>query len=335
MPETIEQRGGWVTVRRVVAAKEVGMLLALLVLCAVILLSGQEARDAFLGTSNLQNVARRVAMLALFAIGETFVIIAAGIDLSVGSLIAAAGVLVARLMVKASVPMVPAMLIVLGLSAGVGLFHGLSITKLGLQPFVVTLATMLMLRGGALLLSANMPIPLTETQFGHFNAISNGMVVGVPIPCFILVGVAIPCIALLRGMAWGRQLYAIGGNEEAARLSGVNVHAVKISAYCLCSVLGGLSGMLDAALSRVGDHRAGLMYELRAIAAAVIGGSSLMGGQGSAIGTIIGAAIFVVVYNGINLVIEQDPSLWENLVVGATVLVAVLIDIMRQRRRRG
>jgi ribose transport system permease protein len=323
-------------VRRVVAIQEAGMLLALLALCAVILLSGQDAREAFLGPSNLQNVSRRVAMLALFAIGETLVIIAAGIDLSLGSLIAAAGVLVAHLMVKAGVGMAPAMLTVLGLSGCVGCFHGLCVTKLRLQPFVVTLASMLILRGSAKLLSPNMTIPLREANFGRFNAISNGDVAGIPVPCLILVGVAVPAVLLLRSTPWGRQLFALGGNEEAARLSGVNVHAIKIGAYCLCSALGGLSGMLDAALNRVGDPRAGVMYELRAIAAAVIGGSSLMGGQGSVIGTIIGAGIFVVLYNGINLVIKLNASLWENVVVGGAVLLAVLLDVARRWwRQRG
>ena len=124
MAEAIEQRGGWASLRRVVATKEVGILLSLLALCAVILLSGQETRDAFLGTSNLQNVTRRAAMLALFAIGETFVIISAGIDLSVGSLICASGVLVGHLMAKRGMPMGSAILIVLSLSACVGCFHG-------------------------------------------------------------------------------------------------------------------------------------------------------------------------------------------------------------------
>jgi len=319
---------------KLLKAKEVGLLISLLILLALILASGPRAREGFSGISNIQNLSRQIALLAIFAIGETFVIITAGIDLSIGSLIAFAGTLAASLLVKQGMGIAPTILIVLAVSGLIGWLHGLFVAKARLAPFVVTLASMLILRGFGRVLSPNQTIAIPEDRFGVFNYLSNGQPWGIPMPVMIMVAVAIPSIVLLRYTLWGRYLLALGSNEEATRLSGVNVHRMKIMAYMLCGLLAGLSGVLDAAYNRVGDPRAGVMYELRAIAAAVIGGASLMGGEGSVMGTILGACIFGVIYNGINIVLTKNASIWENVIVGAVVLVAALLDVIRQRRQR-
>ena len=335
---------GW---RRLVAAQEAGIFVALAVLCLIIVLatSGQ-----FLRPDNLQNITKRSALLAIFAMGETFVIITGGIDLSVGSLVALTGVLATKLMVDAGQPLWVAVLVVLGVSAGVGLFHGAAVTKLRFQPFVVTLATMLILRGAALNICNQEPIPVP----GHndFDALANGLAgrlpivaytdrglgpgwLQVPIPAYILLGEALIFGLALSATAFGRHLIAVGNNEEAARLSGVPVTRVKVAAYVICALMVGFSGVLEASLSGQGDYRAGQLYELMAIAASVIGGCSLMGGQGSVVGTILGAGVLIVIDNGINLA-GKNPSFWRDIVVGATVFLAVLVDIGRQwwRRRR-
>jgi len=320
---------------RLLRIKELGLLIALAILLALILASGPRAREGFSGISNIQNLSRQIALLAIFAIGETFVIITAGIDLSIGSLIAFCGVLVASLMVNQGVPMPLAIALVIVVSGLIGVGHGGLVTKARIAPFVVTLGSMLILRGAARVLSPNQTIAIPEDRFGAFNYLANGQPWGIPMPVIIMVVIAVPAVIFLRSTLWGRYLVALGGNEEAARLSGVNVHGMKTLAYMLCGLLGGLSGILDAAYNRVGDPRAGVMYELRAIAAAVIGGASLMGGEGSVFGTILGECIFAVLYNCINIVLTKNASIWENVIVGASVLIAALIDVLRQRRQRG
>ena len=335
---------GW---RRVVAAQEAGIFAALAVLCLLIILA---SHGQFLRPDNLQNITKRSALLAIFAIGETFVIITGGIDLSVGSLVALSGVVATKLMMDAGQPLWVAMAAVLGLSALVGLFHGTAVTKLRFQPFVVTLATMLILRGAALNICKQEPIPVPGR--GDFEALANGLAgrlplmvstdrglglgwLQIPIPAYILLGEALLFGLALSATAFGRRLIAVGSNEEAARLSGVPVTRVKVAAYVICALMVGLSGVLDASLSGQGDYRSGQLYELMAIAASVIGGCSLMGGQGSVVGTILGAGVLVVIDNGINLA-GRNPSFWRDMVVGATVFLAVLVDIGRQwwRRRR-
>ena len=319
---------------KLLRAKELGLLIALGLLLALIVASGPEARAGFSGVSNIQNLSRQIALLTIFAIGETLVIVTAGIDLSIGSMIAFCGVLVASLMVDYGVPMGWAILIVLVVSGLVGVIHGGLITKARIAPFVVTLGSMLILRGFAQVLSPNATIALRQDQFATFTYLANGQPGGIPMPVLLMVAIAIPAFVFLRYTLWGRHLLALGGNEEAARLSGVNVHRVKTLAYVLCSLLAGLSGILAASYLRVGDPRGGVMYELRAIAAAVIGGASLMGGEGSVLGTILGACIFGVLYNGINIVIKKNASVWESVIVGAVVLNAALLDVLRQRRQR-
>jgi len=298
----------------------------------LILISGEGPRESFLRPQNLQNLSRQVALLSIFAIGETFVVIAGGIDLSVGSLIAFSGVLTGMLMVDANLPAFPAILIVLAASMVVGVLHALLISRIGLQPFVATLGTMCILRGVSLLLTDSLPIPIVDEGF---TWLGNGRPAGIPTPVIVLAGVVFVTQIILRGTIHGKYIYALGSNEEATRLSGVHVDRVKIMAYAICSLLTGLAGVVFAAYARQGNPSSGMAYELNAIAASVIGGCSLTGGEGSILGTVLGATILSVILNGLNLVIRRNASLWEGVIVGTVVIVAVGLNTIRQKARKG
>jgi len=316
---------------RLVKSREMGTFASLVLLCLAIVLSSSETRHHFLDPTNLQNLSRQIALLSIFALGETFVIITAGIDLSVGSVIAFTGVLSAHLMMKAHWSPVPALLVGLLFSAGVGLVHALLIGWMNLQPFVATLGTMSILRSAALLMTSAVPIAVTVDSF---TFLGNGTWTGLPVPVWFLLGVIVLSAVFLHGTVYGKYTYALGSNEEAARLSGINVRGVKILAYVLCSALTGLAGILYAAYTMQGDPMGGVGYELNAIAAAVIGGCNLMGGEGSVLGTLIGASILSVILNGLNLMIKKNASLWEGVMVGTVVIAAVAFNALRARRNR-
>jgi len=305
-----------------------GIFLALLVICLFIISTG--AREAFLRPLNLQNLSRQIALLGIFAVGEALVIIAGGIDLSVGSLIAFSGVYCALLMAEHGWPLLTSILAVLAGSAFIGVVHALLIDRFNLPPFVVTLGSLCMLRSIALLRTNSMPVPVDLEAF-HF--LGNGRVAGIPVPVLFFVGVAGLGEGLMRLTPIGRYLYALGGNEEAARLSGLKIIRIKMVAYGLCSLLTGLAGVLYAAYNRQGMPGSGVAYELNAIAAAVIGGCSLSGGQGTVLGTVLGACILNVILNGINLIIRHNASLWEGVIVGSVVVLAVMFNSLRQQRR--
>ena len=318
-------------------SREAGMVVALLALCALILLSGERARGTFLSSENQRNLWRQVALLGIFAIGETFVIVTAGIDLSVGSVIAFTGVLAALCMSSPqtngvngpglSAPI--AVLAALAAALGVGAVHGLLVGWLNLPPFVATLGTMGALRSAARVITGAIPISVTNASFIFLG---NGKPWGIPAPFLIMGAAAVVSIVMMHATTWGRYIYAVGANEEAVRLSGVGVRRVKMLAYMGGSLLAGVAGVVHAAYNFQGDPAGGVAYELNAIAAAVIGGCSLAGGQGSVIGTLIGANIFCVVLNGLPLIIAVNASLWEGIVVGTVVIGAVTFNVLRQRR---
>lgn len=315
-----------------VRTREAGIFLSLLLIVVLILASGEGPRESFLRHQNLQNLSRQIALLSIFAIGETFVVIAGGIDLSVGSLIAFSGVLTGLLMVNAQMPAVPAILIVLCVSLLVGVLHATLISRIGLQPFVATLGTMCILRGVSLLLTDSLPIPIVDEGF---TWLGNGRPAGIPTPVIVLAVVALITQVILRGTVHGKYVYALGSNEEATRLSGINVDRVKVLAYAICSLLTGVAGVVFAAYARQGNPASGVSYELNAIAAAVIGGCSLTGGEGSILGTVLGATILSVILNGLNLVVSKNASLWEGVIVGTVVVAAVGLNTIRRRGRRG
>lgn len=282
----------------------------------------------FLTVSNLLNVAQQTAINAIIAVGLTYVIITAGIDLSVGSLAALAGVVVASLLQR-GVPVPVA--IAAGLATGFagGLVNGLLITQGRLPPFIATLGMMSVARGAALLYTDGRPI----SGFSDgFRWLATGTIGPLPVPVVLMGVVYVVAHLVLRWTRFGRYLFAIGGNEEAALLSGVPVRFHKTMVYGVCGLLSGLAAVVLTARLNSAQPIAGINYELDAIAAAVIGGTSLMGGQGSAFGTLIGALIMGVLRNGLNLL--GVSSFVQQLVIGTVIILAVLTDTLVKRPKR-
>jgi ribose transport system permease protein len=280
----------------------------------------------FLTISNLLNIAEQATIIAIIAVGMTFVIITGGIDLSVGSVLAFAGVVMAS--VLHSGLRLPLALIV-GLAAGLlcGLVNGLLITVGRLPPFIATLGMMSVARGAALMFTEGRPI----SGFSEgFRSLATGEVLRVPAPVIIMIGVYVIAHFVLRRTKLGRYTYAIGGNEEAALLSGINVKLYKTMVYGIAGLLSGLAAILLTARLNSAQPIAGMSYELDAIAATVIGGTSLLGGEGTVVGTLIGALIMAVLRNGLNLLVVS--SFIQQIVIGTVIIVAVLIDMALKRR---
>ena len=306
------------------AMREATILLALVALIVAV----AALNPKFLEPFNIGTVLRQVAFFGLIAIGETLVIVTGGIDLAPGSIIALSGVVVALLM-KKGMAITASVALTLLLCAAIGLWHGLFVTKLGVPPFIITLGTLSMARGAAAVITKGWPIIGLPKQFA---LLGQGEVLHVPVPTLFLVAVFVAAHIVMNHTALGRYIYAVGGNIEAARLSGINVDAVRNFCYIASALLAGLSGILIASRLEQGQPNVGVAYELQAIAAAVIGGTSLMGGEGSVLGTVIGASIMAVLYNAL-ILLEVSPY-WHDIAIGAVVVVAVTVDVLRARRRK-
>lgn len=300
------------------------------------------ASPAFFSVNNSMTILLQTAVIGMLGIGLTLVIITGGIDLSVGSTLALAGTS-AGLLVKSGMPVLPAMLLGVLVGALCGLINGLVITKMRITPFVATLGMMMMARGLALELTGAAPVSRLGESFSVLgngrlfriveqgpNGLPSVVFPGIPYPAILLLIVALMAAYLLRRRATGKHIYATGSNEEAARLSGVKVDRTKIIAYTLSGALAGLAGMV--LMSRLGTAQPneGIMYELDAIAAAVIGGASLMGGIGNIGGTMIGAFIIGILRNGLNM--AGVSAFIQQIIIGFVVILAVYIDQMRNRR---
>jgi ribose/xylose/arabinose/galactoside ABC-type transport system permease subunit len=303
-----------------------GIVVGLIVLCvcfAVFI-----PNHLFITPENIVNVANQIAVNCILAVGMTFIIITAGIDLSVGSVLAVCGVLAALAMggQQGPVTIVIALGVGMAVGGGCGFMSGLTVARAGLPPFIVTLAMMLMARGAAFVISHGKPVyNLPDT----FKIIGQAPQLAVPIPIYIMVGVVAAAWLLLSRTTFGRYVFAIGGNEEAARLSGISVAWVKTWVYAMSGLLCGLSGVILAAELGSGDPKSGQFYELDAIAAVVVGGTSLMGGRGSIFGTVIGALIIGVMNNGLSLLqVDQYP---QYIVKGAVILGAVMLDQVKKK----
>ncbi|MCE7985398.1 MAG: ABC transporter permease [Caldilinea sp. CFX5] len=302
--------------------------------------------DAFLSPRNLLNIVRQISVVGLIAIGVTMVIITTGIDLSSGSVLALSAVIVASLAQQPDwhdakfpglqLPLIVPILAALLVGAACGWVNGALIAGFRIPPFIATLGMMTVARGFALIYS-NRPVSgLTDS----FNYIGQGEIfkvmpvagqpdMGIPIPILILLAVAIAAHIMLNNTRFGRHIYAIGGNEQAARISGLNVGRIKIGVYTIAGLLAGLSGLVLT--SRIGSGQAGLGvgYELDAIAAAVIGGVSLSGGIGTIWGTMVGALIIGVLNNGLDLL--NVSAYWQTIVKGSIIVAAVIIDERKNR----
>jgi ribose transport system permease protein len=287
----------------------------------------------FLKLSNVLGVANQTAIYAIIAIGMTMVIITGGIDLGVGSLVALAAV-ASTLFIRNHggaealvTTAVQGTLLGILVCAACGLFVGFMVTKFHLPPFIVTLAIMMMASGLSFRLTEGQSIPnLPESFF----LLGGGQTLGVPNPVLLMIVLYIIAHVVMSRTVFGRYVYAIGGNEEAARLSGVPVKRMLLAVYTICGGLAGLGGVVLASQLRAGDPKFGLMYELEVIAAVVVGGTSLMGGQGKIFGTLIGAFTIAVIKNGMNL--TNVDAFNQKIVLGAVLLGAVLLDTLKRRR---
>ncbi|HVO72642.1 MAG TPA: hypothetical protein VMT35_01350 [Ignavibacteriaceae bacterium] len=282
----------------------------------------------FLTADNLLNVSLQASITAIIAAGMTFVILTAGIDLSVGSLVALSGVIATSLLkIDASAFIVFLIAILGGVLFGVvsGTAAGIFITKFKITPFIVTLALMTIWRGAAFVYTEGRPVwGLPET----FSTLGGDRILGVPIPTVIMLLVFISAHIVLTKTKFGRYVYAVGGNLEAARLAGIKTNQILISVYIISGVLSAISGILLASRMNSGQPNAGLMYELDVIAAVVVGGTSLFGGRGTIIGTFIGSMLIAVLRNGLNLI--NVGSYVQQVIVGAVILLAVLLDQLRK-----
>lgn len=282
----------------------------------------------FLNPVNLLNVLRQVALYGILGVGMTFVILTAGIDLSVGSIVAFAGVLGA-VMMEAGLPM-PVMFVVC-LAAGtlIGCFSGLGVAIWRVPAFIMTLGTMVMVRGFSLMLADGGTVN-PGSAADRFFWLGGGYLFGVPTPIYAFALVCVIAYAVLSHTAYGRAIFAFGSNEEAARLSGINVTLTNFSVYAISGFLAALSGLIFLSRLSVGDPNSGLGLELEAITIAVIGGTSLFGGEGGVVGTIGGAMILAIIANVLNLAGVSPFS--QQVVKGAIIVLAVLMETVRKRR---
>jgi ribose transport system permease protein len=309
-----------------------GILLTVITMTALL-------NPRFLGADNIQNTLRWSSLYAIISIGAAFVIITGGVDLSIGSVVGLSGTLLAVLLDK-KMPVALAVGIVLASSIAIGVIHGLLVTKMRLQPFIVTLCGLLIYRGLARVITDDQ-----SQGFGNVHEslrlLANGRPfslgpVAIPAPFFIMAAIAVAAGIALNRTVWGRYLFALGRNEQAARYSGIDTHRITLMAYVLCALLSGWGGILMALdLNSIQPAQFGNFYELYAIAAAVLGGCSLRGGEGSILGVVIGSAVMRVLYNAINIL--GIPNTWEFVIIGAVLLGGVITDELVRRwvaRRR-
>ena len=297
--------------------------------CSVLDLAGVVRTSTFLSSYNLENLLQRLGLFGVLSLAAAFVIVTGGIDLSIGSVVCVAGCVLPWLLRDLGLPPLPAMVLVLSLSAAIGLWHGLLVVGLGLQPFIVTLCGLLLYRG----IMRN----FTNDQTVSFEGVADGLRwiatgklpitadFGLPVPVLVLAVVAVGTSILWQRTVWGRHLFALGRNEEAARFAGIATGKLTVFAYVLCSLLAGLGGCLFGLdVNSVQASNFGNFYELYAIAGAVLGGVALRGGEGVVLGVVLGTALMQVLQNTINLV--GDSNQLEFAVVGGVILAGAAVD---------
>jgi len=308
--------------------KELGIFALLVVLCIVVAI----LNPRFLAPANLQNMARLIGMYGIFSIGIGMVIITGGIDLSVGSVFALLGVILSIMLTQWALPGAVAVLVVVAIASGLGLLHGLLVTRVRIQPFIVTLCGLLFYRGLARFIAGD------ETKgfgsaggFEKLQHLATGSLFHVPMPFVLMIVIGAVMWVVLHRSVYGRYLFAVGRNEEAARYSGINSRRIIASAYVLSGLMAGIAGVVLAFYTNsISPSSHGSFYELYGIAAAVLGGCSLRGGEGSIIGILIGAALLQVLQNLVNLL--GIPSSLNFAVMGAVILIGVIADQVFERR---
>lgn len=322
-PKTVEARRR--TLRGLWKRREFNVVYALVALSVLIYL-----RNANFGTLfNVQVILRQVAIFGLLALAEMLVVITAGIDLSVGSMVAFVGVVEALLVAKLGWPLPLALLVGLAASVLIGMYHGVAVSKWGIPPFIITLGSLSIWRGLATGVTKSYPVLIAHEGF---RWIGQGMLWIVPVPVAILIVVALLLAYLLNRTSLGRNIYAVGGNIEAARLSGIPVTRVLIVTYTLASFIVGIAGTIVAGRMAQGLPSVAGGYELNSIAATIIGGTSFFGGIGTVQGTLLGALLMAAIDN--SLILMGVSAYWYTLVVGTIIVLAVTIDVVSTNRRR-
>lgn len=300
---------------------QLAALLGLILICGILTVLSPH----FLTLSNFFNISRQAAVITIIAIGETFVILTAGIDLSVGSLVTLSSCSLALVMINTD-SIALGVLAGLATGLGMGLINGLLVAKAGLPPFIVTLGMLGIAQGAALV------ITFGRSMFGlppAFRFIGQGSIFGIPLPLIIILILSVVFHVLLTYNRLGRYILSVGGNEEATRLSGIDVDMVKTSAYLISGLTAAIGGIVLSSRINSAHPAAGQGFELDAIAAAVIGGTSLMGGEGTIIGTLIGSFMMAVIRNGLNLL--NVNTFWQQIVIGVVIIGAVWMDRVRKR----
>nr|WP_221380655.1 ABC transporter permease [Actinoplanes polyasparticus] len=321
--EPVAEPAGRRLVTRLAATPEIGVIATVIVLFIVF----SAASESFAGVSNLQTMGFDLAQYGILALGVSFVILTGGIDLSLGSVVALTAVVSAWLNARAELPAPAAIAVTLLLAAAIGVLHGVFVTRLGVPPFVTTLITLVAARGAALAITKGFPIDGVSETFTDLNAYR---VLLIPVPTAIFIVCCVAAWVFLERTYAGRQLYAVGGNREAARLAGIRTERRIMLAYVVSALCAGLVGVLITSRLSVGQPGVGQGWELTAIAAAVIGGISLSGGAGRVVGVAFGAILLVVINTG--LVILHVSPYYQQIVLGLVLAVAVTTDRIRSRR---
>jgi ribose transport system permease protein len=300
----------------------------IILVVVLLLVIGGVVNPNFMTVDNQKANFRDIAILAIAALGESFVILTAGIDLAVGSMVGVGGIAVAWCLINWNLPIWESVVITLLIGLAIGTIHGLFVTKLKMHGFLITLVTMGAARGALLVVTDAFPIPGLPDQF---NYIGQGYLFGViPVPVLICVVVAAIAFYVLRFSYIGRQIYAVGGNMEAARFSGINVDARVMLCYIVSVMCAVLVGMIQAARMSQGHPGSGDGYELQAITACIVGGVSFMGGEGGVLGIIIGAMLMGTLQNA--MVMLNVSPYWHKVVISAVLLAAITVDYSRRRR---
>ncbi len=322
--------------RAVETVARYGIVLVLVIMVAALTVLSPIIRGEqfFLTSRNLIQVALQAAINAIIATGMTFVITSGGIDLSVGANVALGGVTAALFMRDTGIGPIGGFFVAMAVGGLCGAFNGLLITRLDLPPFIATLGTMGMFRGMALIISDGRPVYGFGREFLQIFArqIDLPLIGAVPTQVVFALVIAVVFWWVLNRTKFGKYTIAIGGSEETTRLAGIPVNRYKMGIYILCGLLTGVAAALLLARLSSGDPTFGTFYELDAIAAAVMGGTSLSGGEGSIGGTIVGALVISLVRNGLNLF--NVPSYWQDFVIGAVIVLAVMLDRWRKRQTR-
>lgn len=319
------QDNSYSIINRILQNKETGILIPLILICVV----AGIVNPAFFSISNIIDLLRSISFTIIVGVGMTFVLISGGLDLSVGSVIGLTGMITGGCLVK-GFPIVVSIL--LGLLTGiiVGLVNGLIIVRFKIPPLIVTLGMMYIARGVVYVISKGRPFyPFPES----FKQIGLGTFSGIPYSIYIALIIVLLGHFLLNYTTFGRSVMALGGNEEATRVSGINISKIKVLTYCITSLLCGVTGILMAARLSSSQANAGTGWEMTVIASVIIGGTSLFGGSGSVIGSLIGAAIMQVLTNA--MVLMSVDVYWQNIVVGMIIIIAVGIDTYRRSKLSG